>query len=428
MIVGKVWDSEYPWDVRVEKVCAALHSAGHAVHLFCRNRKGQPLRENVDGIELHRMPNWPSAGTWLDDVSSFPAFMNPRWVRHLDVGTTETRIDLLLCRDLPLSPLALRIGRRLGIPVVLDIAENYPAMLKQRFYWRDFKPHNLIVRNPVLAGLVERSVLPKADGVIVVVEESRDRIAKLGVHPSRLSVVSNTPTGSRISEMRRIADLRRTAEPAGSLRLVYLGLLGRSRGIDVLLAAMRILKDQDVRVHLDVIGSDENEPGYLARAERLKIADRVTFHGHVPYDQALRLVAQADIGVVPHHATEHWRTTIPNKLFDYMAAELPVVVSDAPPTKRVVVETGAGRVFRDRDPVDLAAQIRELTSLEQRRKLGAAGRRAVETRYNWDQDSRRLLGILERSIARHNSIPQTHIARARSRYARRGTPPSQSRR
>src|SRR6185503_2588905 len=110
--------------------------------------------------------------------------------------------------DLPLAPLALWVGRRLGVPVVVDIAENYPAMLKHRFHWREFKPHNLIVRNPVLAAAVERYVMRRADGVMAVVEESRDRLIEVGARDG-VVVVCNTPTAARIETMGAIARKRR---------------------------------------------------------------------------------------------------------------------------------------------------------------------------------------------------------------------------
>ena len=394
MIIGKLWDFEYPWDVRVEKVTDALVAAGHEVHLFCRNRKGQPLRERLGALEVHRMPNWPRAGSWLDDVSSFPAFVNPRWARHVLRSARAARVELLLCRDLPLAPLAIWAGRRLGVPVVVDIAENYPAMLRHRFHWREFRPHNLLVRNPVLATAVERWVMRRADGVLAVVEESRDRLIEVGAPADRVEVVCNTPTAERIDAMTAIADARGAAD--GPLRLVYLGLLGISRGIDVTLRALQALDARGADVHLDVIGTVGRGLDYRAVAQELGVARRVTFHGHVPYDDALAIVARADVGLVPHHATEHWRTTIPNKLFDYMAAGLPVLVSDAPPTRRIVEESACGLVFRDRDERDFADRVVQLLDAGVRRRMGEAGRRAVRDRYNWDLDGARLVARLER--------------------------------
>jgi glycosyltransferase involved in cell wall biosynthesis len=128
-------------------------------------------------------------------------------------------------------------------------------------------------------------------------------------------------------------------------------------------------------------------------------AGEVTFAGHLPSrDDVRAAVRDADIGLIPHRANEAWNTTIPNKLFDYMAAELPVITSDAVPFARIVQETGAGVVFKSRDPESLAAAIRTLFDGGLRRAYGAAGLAAVQSRYNWEYDSRALLDALRRAV------------------------------
>ncbi|NUQ21724.1 MAG: glycosyltransferase, partial [Gemmatimonadaceae bacterium] len=97
-------------------------------------------------------------------------------------------------------------------------------------------------------------------------------------------------------------------------------------------------------------------------------------------------------------------STVPNKLFDYMAAGLPVVTSSAIPAARIVRETGAGEVFTARDASSLAGAIERLRAPEARTTRGEAGRRAVRERYNWERDSATLLAAVEGTIARHARI------------------------
>src|SRR3712207_6691935 len=78
-----VWQSDYPWDVRTEKVCRALTDAGMAVHLAARNRRWQATAEPMPEALTHRLPPWRWAGRRLDAVLQFPAFLNPRWVALL---------------------------------------------------------------------------------------------------------------------------------------------------------------------------------------------------------------------------------------------------------------------------------------------------------------------------------------------------------
>ncbi len=395
MIIGKLWDSEYPWDVRVEKVCRALVDAGHEVHLACRNRRREPTRERVDGIELHRMRPWTGIAARWDAAFSFPAFFSARWYRLAHRAFGEAKVDVILCRDLPLAPLALAVGRSLGRPVVIDVAEHYPGLLADLYNAQDFRPVNLLVRSPLLAAAVERETLPRAAGVLVVVDEMATRLAGIGVAPERITLVSNTPTAERVALMGRIE--RRPRVPGAPLRLVYLGKVERSRGLSVVLDAMALLPASAAPVRLDVYGDGSGLAHDIARARALGLGERVTFHGHQPYETVLAALPQFDAGVIPHHATDHWNFTIQNKMFDYMSAGLPVIVSSMPPAARIVRETGAGLVFHDRSPSSLADLLHRFPDGPTCRALGDAGRRAVLARFNWDQDGARLVSALERA-------------------------------
>lgn len=391
-----VWDAEYPWDVRASKICAALTSAGHAVHIAARNRRWLPVRETLDEGTVHRMRPWRAVGRRLDNLSSFPAFFNPRWILHLARVTAVTKPDVIVVRDLPLCPTAIWVARRYRVRVVLDMAENYPAMIRQVWNAGRHRATDLLVRNPRLVGWVERYCLPRLDRVLVVVDESRARVCDMGVPEHKLTVVSNTPPRERAEQ----ATLRRRNGQAAPLTLVYLGLMEIPRGVGDLLTATAVLRDRGHQVRLRLIGDGRDRSLLERRAADLRLTpSEVEFLGHVPNHDALRLVAESDIGVVPHHADEAWNTTIPNKLFDYMAAALPVVCSDAAPAARVVHQTGAGEVFRSRDAADLADAVTRLGDHATRATRGAAGRAAVLAQYHWEEDVRRLLDTLDTLVS-----------------------------
>jgi glycosyltransferase involved in cell wall biosynthesis len=385
LVIGKIWDSEYPWDVRVEKVCGALIDAGHRIELVCRNRRNQPTLETHPGLRIHRMPYWRRLGR-LERWATFPAFFNPRWYRLARQAFAGAGVDLILCRDLPLAPLALAVGRSLRRPVVLDIAEHYPGLLRDLYNPHDFRPVNLLVRNPWLASLVERSSLPRADHVLVVVEESAERLVRLGVAADRLTVVSNTPLLRRVRAM-PVADPPRATE---ALRLVYLGKVERSRGLSTVVEGLR-----HARHSLDVFGEGDYFEQLRRETAALGLDGRVRFHGHRPYEQVLAQLPGFDVGVIPHHATDHWNYTIQNKLFDYMSAQIPVIVSSMPPAARIVRQSACGEVFTDRDPAAFVEAAARLLDPGVRRTAGEAGRRAIETTYHWERDAARLVQAIE---------------------------------
>jgi glycosyltransferase involved in cell wall biosynthesis len=161
------------------------------------------------------------------------------------------------------------------------------------------------------------------------------------------------------------------------------------------LEAARSLSEHRVAFKLDLVGDGRDLDEFRSASVRLGLRqDQVKFHGRLAHDQALAVVGRAHVGLVPHRATPSWNSTIPNKLFDYMAAGLAVVSSDAIPAARVVRDTGAGLVFRSGDGRDLAEHLLKLLNLPAWDRYRQAGQEAVRSQYNWEVDTRRLLDLV----------------------------------
>ncbi len=378
-----VWDADYPWDVRTEKTCLALTNAGHEVHIVARNKRWSPAREQLPEATIHRMPPIRSVGQRVDGILGFPAFFNPRWHRLLSRTIRETGADLIIVRDLPLCPMAIRVGHKHKIPVILDMAEHYPAIMREIWTSNRHRPIDYLVRNPRMVERVEQYCLSHADHILTVVEESSERLIELGVAPERLSIVGNTPSKERVTA----SPSKVLKQQGDTIDVVYLGLLEVSRGINELLDACILLRETSPKVRLLLVGNGRDEAMFRRRAVELGLNnDEVVFYGFVPYTDAMTIVANADIGVLPMHINEHMNTTVPNKLFDYMSVGLPVITSDSIPSMRIVNEMKSGEVFSAKDPASLASAIRRLADANVRQMKGEAGRQAILGHYNWEND------------------------------------------
>jgi glycosyltransferase involved in cell wall biosynthesis len=398
MRICKIWDADYPWDIRVEKVARSLTEAGHEVHLVARNRQRRAEHEELSEAHVHRLRPWRFLGKRIDAMTMFPAFFNPRWISAILRTAKTNRAEMLLVRDLPLAPTAILVGRILRIPVVLDMAENYPAMMRSLWDFGAHRPTDVLVRNPSVAAAVERWVLARVDHTFVVIEESRDRLLSLGVPAERITVVGNTPSLSRLEEL-----TPKIHSNGADLELIYLGLLEAPRGIGVLIDAVAQARNAGIKTRLTVLGDGRERRHFEERARGLALDNgEVRFLGRIPYIEAVTLLQTADVGVVPHTANQSWNTTIPNKLFDYMAGGLAVLTSNAKPAARVVRESAAGVVFQDNDAADCAAGIQRLANPEFRARCGASGRRAVAERFHWELDAGRMLNALASVSARRN--------------------------
>jgi len=384
-----VWDADYPWDVRAEKSCLALTEAGHDVHIVARNRKQSPIIETLPEGTVHRMAPWRWAGRKLDAALGFPAFFNPRWRKLIASTAREVHADVIIARDLPLCPTAISVGRDLRIPVVLDMAEHYPAMIRAIWQTGRHRPLDWLVRNPAAVEQVEKYCVRHADHILTVADEMTERLVALGAKRSRITRVSNTPSVVRATPR----SLPRNDD--GRIQLVYLGLMEIVRGIGNLIDAVALLRDTRPRVVLLLIGGGRDEQLFRDRVKTHGLTgEDVVFMGHVPYTQAIELVATADIGVLPLHRNAHMDTTLPNKLFDYMSVGLPVITSDTIPSARIVRAEDAGIVFEAENARSLADAVTSLADPATRHRMGARGRNAVERQYNWLHDAEQLVNAI----------------------------------
>ncbi|MCK4305854.1 MAG: glycosyltransferase family 4 protein [Candidatus Eisenbacteria sp.] len=394
MTILAVYGADYPWDVRVEKLLSGFLTHGYEIHLVCRNLARRPSRERVDGFICHRILG-PRLGQLLHRALTLPAPANPLWRRVLARAIDATCPDLLLVRDLPLAPLVVAAGRRAGLPVVVDMAENHPAMWRNVIASDPLPLRSWLLKNPPLARRMERRVACTADAIFVVVEEMRMHLIAKGAPPERVHVVSNTPP-------RRVLE-RAASDPGrgeGALDLVYVGYITRSRGLQQVLKAMALVQDNSVTIRFHIVGTGGYVTALKAQTRELGLESRVVFHGWVQPDKVPALMERCNAGIIPHLKTEHTNTTVPNKLFDYMAVGIPVIVSDADPLHRIVGEEKCGLSFRSGRPDDLAGLLRRLADPEVRRRFGVHGRTAVRERLHWERDFDVALRVVKRLAGR----------------------------
>lgn len=399
MRIVKLWDADYPWDVRVEKIVTSLVKDGHEVHLVCRNKRMDSTYEYLNGLHIHRLP-LITRSRKINESMSFPAFFSPFWIRWANKVIRKVKPDVVLVRDLPLCLTAWYVARLNNVPVVMDMAEDYPEQCKNVWKLKGFRLRNMILRNPLLAELIERISITLVDHIIVVVEESRQRLLELNVPDHKLTVVSNTPVSYSIPEQIPSVIAEGFTGLACKTKLVYLGILDENRGVTTVLKSLPEIKKKIQDIVFVVIGQGSYEQELNELAIRLNVQDLVRFLGWIDHTVVRYYLLACDIGVIPHHAIPGWHATIPNKLFDYMQLGKPVIVSNARATARIVAEEQCGLVFRSEDTKSFVDAVVSLKDVRLRHVMGSNGRRSVLQRYNWELDLERLVGALKAVLSR----------------------------
>lgn len=396
-----LWDADYPWDVRVEKICQSLTRHGHVVHIAARNLGRRATYELADNLHIHRLK--PLDNDRLNYALSFPAFFNPRWGRLLDSIITNHDIDLVIVRDLPMAIAGIRAGRRHGLPTLFDMAEDYVAMIWNVWKHKRWSPLNLAVRNPYLAKLVERYTLPRVDHTLVVIEEAIDVVRRAGGDPDAVTIVGNTPRLDEYTSCENRVPPDLAADMDGRFTVIYTGGVKLERGLKVALDAIEQLVPTMPDLLFVVVGTGHSLDELKQVATHKRLNDHVRWTGWVDHKDMLGYIKLANVGVIPNFASDHTNRTIPNKLFDYMAFGIPVVASDAIPMKRIIDQTRCGTTFASGNAPDLARAISEVRASPV--DFGGNGRTWVRREYHWGNDEQRLLRAVARTAGAETANP-----------------------
>lgn len=378
-----ILDHPFPPNVRVENEMKALTDAGSDVHVACVQKDGEPLNEKTIYGTVHRKPMSKFIYKSSVGVLKFPFYFN-YWRRFVDELFAQEHFDAIHICDLPLARIGYKAKIKYGTIFVLDLFENWPVLLQlsthtNTFLGKMLSSHRQWVR-------YEKEMCKLADRVIVVIEEAKTRIEALGISPEKVVVISNT------LDIEQFDVPKRKMFNTNEIRMLYVGGINFHRGIQYVIKAISILKEKNVPVHFDLVGSGSYLANIKSLIEELKVQDNVTVHGYKPYTQICDLYETANIALIPHVKSSHTDNTIPNKIFQYMYAEIPMVVSNCDPLVRIMDETGSGLSYHYDQPEELAAIIADF--YEHPEKLSCYikhGRKAVIDKYNWKVDGCKLV-------------------------------------
>jgi glycosyltransferase involved in cell wall biosynthesis len=312
------------------------------------------------------------------------------WARHVvRIAPSICRrraVEVVLASGPPFSALAaaIEVGESLRLPVVLDMRDQWRDNVGLRWPTPAHKRRSDDLERRTLARAA--AVVGATDGIVAEAVEMGARSAETiynGFDPDRM--VQYQP------------------EVASPLRIAFLGRFSR----DVMdptpfMQAFADALDREPAVagaRLDVIGPES--PWVSELAEGLGIADSITFHGFLPYHQALELVARADVGLMCVADRPGSRELFPGKLFDYLGIGVPLLFVG--PTDggvaRLIVEGGLGSAVGHNDVSSIAAAIGRLARAKAAGQALATPDPAVAARFDRQAQVGCLSRLLERAVA-----------------------------
>lgn len=385
-----IYKEDYPWDVRVEKLALSLVDKGQDVTIVSKNLLQRDVVDRQGKIKIIRLPRFSSIPKIFVRLFNSPLWFNPFWLYTISKAIKDSSEPVIIVRDLPLVFSAFFFKLFKGARLVLDMAECYPEMYASSLKFGTPSFLDRTLKNPSIAALYEKLSVKMCDHVLVMIEESRDRLINKGLSPEKISIVSNTPpiysawSGNR-------------QHSGENLRVVYVGFITELRGLDLLVIAVkRFLERVDYKnsITVDIIGKGSFKEKLAQLVRELDLERYVTIHGWLEPSQMDGILHQANVGALTYRVCGHWNHTIPNKLFDYMLAGLPVLATEVIPISRIINEERCGLVCRDLDVEDIAQKLIELRDPQLRQDLGEKGANAISNKYNWGIDEKTFISML----------------------------------
>jgi glycosyltransferase involved in cell wall biosynthesis len=358
--------------VHVQEVIRGLVGHGATIELFA-TRTGGERPDDLDGMVAHRLPEPTSAGA---------SRRERELLRQNSAIRTALeacgRFDLVYERHALWSHAAMEFAVESGTPGLLEV--NAPLITEQR-------RHRQLV-DVDCATSAAMKAFRAASAVLAVSREVAAYVACI-MRGARVVVLPNGVDPDRITPTVK-------ASRPGSASTVTFGFVGTLKpwhGLDTLIDGFALTHQQRRRARLLIVGEGPERQRITARARLAGCVDAVEFTGGVDHSEIPALLTSLDVGVAPYAARDHSYFS-PLKLYEYMAAGLPIVASDIGQAAEVIQDGTTGLLCPPGDSAALATSfVKLIDDPKLRQFLGRNARAAAEERHTWRAVTAQILQI-----------------------------------
>ncbi|HLV23621.1 MAG TPA: glycosyltransferase [Moheibacter sp.] len=352
--------NNFQGDQRVQKVCNSLIKFGFEIEVVATDLRGDPQLNFP--YPIHKLH--------LSRQNGMQMYLAFNWKLFRKLLKITKKEDILLANDLDALLPNYLVSKIKGCELVLDSHEIFseaPTL------------HNRPFRKSIWKFL-EKSILPKIKHFYTVSKGYADWFEKeYHVQPE---IIMNVPVVKTAFEELNIK-LPET-QPDEKI-LIYQGAINFSRGIEKMIEAMQFLE----KVQLWIIGIGPKKAEFEALTSALNLEKKVKFIGQVPPSQLKLITPKADLGLsLEEDFGISYRFALPNKIFDYIHAGIPILGTNLPEIKKTIEEFKIGKTIQNHEPQHIAQMIQEMLK-EGETPYRENLKEAAEV-FNWENEEKKL--------------------------------------
>ncbi len=391
-----------PGGTRHHEMAKALVQKGHSVTIiassvsYLTGKTGQPANPDLittdsdPGITLIYAYTYPALHrSFFHRLLSFFSFMISSFIAALRVR----HVELVWGTSPPIFQgfTAWLVARLKGAAFVFEVRDLWPA----------FAIAIGVLKNQVLVRLslwLEHFLYSKADTVMVNSPGFIDHVRLKGAR--RIELVPNGADPDMFCTSEGQKGIRIVKKLESEFICLYAGAHGLSNDLEVILNAAALL-NHEPHIKFYLIGDGKEKPNLQSKGAEMGLSN-TTFLPPVPKEEMVQVLSEADACIAILKPLDLYKTTYPNKVFDYMAAGKPVLLAIDGVIREVVEAASAGLFIRPGDPQDLAEKVLYLKNHPKKTALmGKNGREYILSNFNRSVISERLNVVLESTLESH---------------------------
>jgi len=386
--------SYYPFDPRVRRAAEALIEEGHSVDVICLKGEGESKAGSFNGVNVHRVSLIHQRGGYLRYLYHYAMFFILVFLtlNRLDF---RRKFDVVHVHSLPDFLVFVAFIQKLKKrKIILDLHEVMPEIYAARFGKKMGSP----LVNFVC--FLERKSCSFAHRVITVNDARREVLEERGVPPEKITVIMNTPD-DKIFIKKNVDEFKKRLGLENKYITVYVGGINPERNLEVIIKAMAILKKDIPELFFILFGHSYGQEGshYVddlrALARKLGVSDRVYFGGRLAGENVAGYMGLAHFGVISYLANPMTELAMPNKIFEYIALDVPIISCRLKGLYSLMGDDAA-IYFESENEKELAENILWLYHNPERAKFMTERGRDLYRSYTWAIMKKRLQNLYSR--------------------------------